>query len=152
MSKILVGSSLLQLDNCRDINKIEVMGHHYNIIKQFKLGAISTRDFYAAWGLFQLSNGFHDELDYPFADFDIFNYKEIWIKCLVTYFKSLNITKIAQQYVLPKYYYQYLYQYYMIKENQHYISAEAKAEVQKIHDLEVPGSYIYRIKELIDSL
>ena len=40
----------------------------------------------------------------------------------------------------------------MIKENTHWISEEAKAEVQKIHDLEVSSSYFYELRDLINSL
>jgi hypothetical protein len=54
--------------------------------------------------------------------------------------------------MLPKQFYQLLYQYYMIKENTHWISEEAKAEVQKIHDLEMPSSYFEELRALINSL
>jgi hypothetical protein len=40
----------------------------------------------------------------------------------------------------------------MIKENTHQISDEAKINVQKIHDLEMPSSYFYELRELINSL
>jgi hypothetical protein len=40
----------------------------------------------------------------------------------------------------------------MIKENTHQISDEAKINVQKIHDLEMPSSYFYELKDLINSL
>jgi hypothetical protein len=40
----------------------------------------------------------------------------------------------------------------MIKENTHWISEPAKELVQKIHDLEMPSSYFYELKDLINSL
>lgn len=152
MNKTLVGSSLLLLDNCRDVDWLTTVDHVKDILGRFKIGAVSRTDFYASWALFQFSAPFHPEDNYIFKDFNIFEYKEIWIRQLKGYINSIDLEKIALKQVLPKWYYQYVYQYYMIIENVHFISAEAKAEVQKIHDLEVPGSYIYRIKELIDSL
>ena len=40
----------------------------------------------------------------------------------------------------------------MIMENAHWISNEAKANVQKIHDLEMPSSYFYELRDLINNL
>mgnify|MGYP006988383097 CR=1 FL=1 len=54
--------------------------------------------------------------------------------------------------ILPKQFYHILYQYYMIIENTHWISDSAKVDVQKIHDLEMPSSYFYELRDLINSL
>jgi hypothetical protein len=40
----------------------------------------------------------------------------------------------------------------MISRNTHWISGLEKAVVQKIHDLEMPSSYFYELKELINTL
>ena len=145
---------MLNLSNCRDKDHLVTanMSRLPGYIKLFTAGHINPADSYRPTYLYQLSNKYHLESDYPFSDFDIFDYKDVWINCLKSYINNLNIIYISKLKTLPKHYYHFVYQYYMIKENQHYISEEAKAEVQKIHDLEVPGSYIYKIKELIDSL
>ena len=150
---ILVGSKLLKVDSIgSDTDELELTALHNQCLFAFCKHFISKDDFYASWGLFQLSNGFHAGPDYELSDFNIFDHKDTWISCLKGYINSIDHDEIASKTILPKWYYQYVYQYYMIKENQHYISEEAKAEVQKIHDLEVPGSYIYHIKDLINSL
>jgi hypothetical protein len=40
----------------------------------------------------------------------------------------------------------------MITEDVHFISEAAMVDVQKIHDLEMPASYFYELKEMINSL
>ena len=73
-----------------------------------------------------------------------------WLKAYINSEQANNLVLDVE--VLPKVFYHLLYQYYMIKENTHWISDEAKKEVQKIHDLEVPAEYFEHLKELINSL
>ena len=40
----------------------------------------------------------------------------------------------------------------MITEGVHFISEAAMVDVQKIHDLEMPSSYFYTIRDLINGL
>lgn len=111
-------------------------------------------DPYKALYLYQLSGGFFTEdPEYIFKDFNVLDYKEVWSLWLKTYVNSEDTETLAcHTSNLPKHFYQLLYQYYMIKENTHWISEEAKAEVQKIHDLEKPSSYFYELRDLINSL
>ena len=123
------------------------------IIKHFIDGNTQADDDYKATALFQLSNGFHSEEDYPFKEFNILNHKEAWANQLKSYM-SLPETEFfaLKEKLLPKRFYYIEYQYYMIKENVHFISDEAKINVQKIHDLEMPSSYFYELRDLINSL
>jgi hypothetical protein len=54
--------------------------------------------------------------------------------------------------ILPKWFYHLAYQYNMIIEDTHWISDEAKVDVQKIHDFEMPSSYFYELREKINNL
>jgi hypothetical protein len=40
----------------------------------------------------------------------------------------------------------------MVLENAHFISDEAKVDVQKIHDLEMPSNYFYELRDKINRL
>lgn len=165
--KCLYGSKMLCLDNCSDedwaiitdknckyIGGVMAINHAFysKIIRNFSKGRNADGDAYKALFLYQLSKGFHDDPNYPF-DFNVLEYKPILAKCLQTY---INLPRLEQEAMksekLTKKFYHLLYQYYMITENAHFISDEAKAKVQKIHDLEMPNSYFYELKELINSL
>lgn len=157
MSKYLVGSHLLKLDNCRDEDWVDLSGDDYKIrnkiITNFCVGKNTPGDAFKGRILYQLSNGFYIEnADYPFKNFNIFDYKEIWINCIKTCFNNYDVDKVISQEILPKHFYHFLYQYYMIKENTHYISDGAKTEVQKIHDLKESSSYFHKLRELINGL
>lgn len=165
--KCLYGSKMLKLDNCSDedwvflvdnsrkyVNGIATMNYpFYNrLVNSFTKGSNVDGDPYKALFLYQMSKGFHDDPDYPF-DFNVLEYKDTLAKCLKTY---VNLPRVEQSAIktdiLPKKFYHLLYQYYMITENVHFISDEAKAQVQKIHDLEMPSSYFYELRKLINSL
>lgn len=168
MSKFLLGSAMLGLKNNRDedwVEFVDKMGKEINIqgqrsipynqfsIKYFISGEHLKANEYNAIYLYQLSNGFMHGEDYPFESFNILDHKEIWVKWLQHYLNSDKIEQMAiKKDVLPKHFYHILYQYYMIKENMHWISEESKEEVQKIHDLDIPSTYFYTLKELINSL
>lgn len=170
MSKqILFGSKLLRLANCRDedwktyINlrpseitdqNIQSIPFNNNIINNFATGRNAVVDHFKACTLYQMSSNFHENiLDYPFVHFNIFNYKTTWITQLKNYINSDEaVSRAIQSDMLPKQFYHLLYQYYMIKEDTHWISDEAKAKVQKIHDLEMPSSYFEELRSLINSL
>lgn len=102
---------------------------------------------------YQLSCAFYNDPKYPFNDFNILRHKEVWIKHLKNY---MNLTEVeyyaTTTSVLPKLFYHILYQYHMIIENVHFISEDSKVKVQKIHDLEMPSSYFYELRDLINSL
>jgi hypothetical protein len=103
--------------------------------------------------IYQISVGFHDDENYPFKDFNILEHKEVWIKWLKAYMNDKDTEEWAlKNDILPKQFYHILYQYNMIKENVHFISDEAKVDVQKIHDLEMPKEYFYELRDKIDSL
>jgi hypothetical protein len=123
------------------------------LINFFTRGKNIKPDPFNALYLYQLSAPFIDDADYPFGDFIILEHKEVWVKWLKAYMNSEKTEKWAlERDVLPKQFYHILYQYYMLVENTHWISDEAKKIVQKIHDYEMPTSYFYELKELINSL
>lgn len=165
--KCLFGSKCLGLCNCSDedwaiitdkpikyIDGIAALNYPFysKIVQNFITSRNAEGDAYKALFLYQLSKGFHSDINYPF-DFNILEHKENWAKCLKSY---VNLPRLEQEAnskaILTKKFYHLLYQYYMITEDTHFISDEARAKVQKIHDLEMPASYFYELKEMINSL
>lgn len=168
MLKYLFGSKMLKLDNNRDEDWLtfttenakiaNTMGYrsipfHQTLIDFFVRGKNIKPDPFNAWYLYQLSTGFIDDAKYPFGDFNILEHIKVWKEWLKAYMNGKKVEDWATKTdILPKQFYHILYQYYMITENVHFISDEAKANVQKIHDLEVPSSYFYELRDLINSL
>ena len=165
--KCLYGSKLLKLNNCSDedwviftdlpvkqINGIATRKYSFysKIIDNFTRGRNAKGDAFKALFLYQASKGFHSDPNYVF-DFNILEYKSILANCLKSYINREALEKVTlKSEMLDKKFYHLLYQYYMITENVHFISEPAKAEVQKIHDLEMPSSYFYELRDLINSL
>lgn len=165
--KCLYGSKMLKLNNYSDedwailvdnsrryINGMPTMNYpFYNrLVGSFTKGRNADGDPYKALFLYQMSKGFHEDPNYPF-DFNVLEYKPILAKCLQTYINLPRVEQGAKKTPkLSKKFYHLLYQYYMLTEDTHFISAEAKAQVQKIHDLETPSSYFYELRELINGL
>jgi hypothetical protein len=165
--KCLYGSKILKLDNCADEDWITFVDNtsrrvfggttqsyqfYSKRVDNFIKGRNVDGDAFKALFLYQMSKGFHDDPEYPF-DFNILEHKDVWAKCLKTYVNLPRVEQSAiQKGVLPKKFYHLLYQLSMLTEDVHFISAEAKAEVQKIHDLEMPSSYFYELRELINDL
>lgn len=166
--KYLVGSKLLKLTNNRDEDWIvfttekssvaqktssHSISFYQTLINHFTGNRKTKADPFKALYLYQLSNGFITDENYPFKDFNVLEHKAAWKSWLKAYVDSKATEAWAvRTEMLPKQFYQLLYQYYMIKENTHWISEEAKAEVQKIHDLEMPSSYFEELRALINSL
>lgn len=168
--KYLFGSKMLKLDNPRDEDWIAFVDtprnepldkdeHQHRInfemrrIRSFIQGQNQPTDSYKALIFYQLSSGFQEDPDYIFGFFDILKYKKVWADHLKNYMSLESTEKFAHTYDnLHKKFYHILYQYYMITEDTHFISDEARAKVQKIHDLEMPASYFYELKEMINSL
>ena len=166
--KYLLGSKMLKLENNRDEDWViffpentkaarEKGGHSIaffkTILKHFINGKKIAANPYNALYLYQLSNGFILDESYPFKDFNILEHQAVWINWITAYMCAAEVEAEAiKATVLPKEFYHILYQYYMIKENTHWISDEAKAKVQKIHDLEMPSSYFEELRALINSL
>lgn len=167
--KVLFGSKMLKLDNNRDEDWVTFIEKHprgeerkqgyksieffKGFIKYFIEGNNRPDDFYKSCALYELSAGFHDEENYPFKDFNIFDYKQIWINQLKGYMNHPKTEELALgRDTLQKTFYHILYQYNMIVENTHFISEEAKVDVQKIHDFEMPSNYFYELRNKINSL
>lgn len=169
--KYLFGSKMLKLNNPRDEDwltfvdvprgtKLEDNGEHQHRlefekrrIKSFIEGRNMPTDSYKALIFYQLSGGFQDDANYVFNDFNILEHKEVWIAHLKNYINLPETEQFAFTFDnLHKKFYHILYQYYMITENVHFISDEAKVNVQKIHDLEMPSAYFYELRDLINSL
>lgn len=166
--KKILGSRLLNLNNCRDEDAVILTDKRgkdikekgqrsisckQTMIKHFTEGSNIKPDYYKAFSLYQLSAGFTDDTDYPFNYFNILEHKEVWKKWLKAYINSdKNEAWAIKTDILPKQFYHLLYQYNMIVEDTHWISDEAKVNVQKIHDLEMPSSYFYELRDLINLL
>ena len=167
-NKYLFGSKMLKMSNPRDEDYIEfVTGPGKNIqdrtqrsipfykkmINLFILGQTDENDMYNACFLYQNSAPFFNDENYPFNFFNILEHKRVWIEQLKAYMNSERAEKGATKTdILPKQLYHILYQYHMIKENTHWISDEARVDVQKIHDREMPSSYFYELRDKINSL
>lgn len=167
-NRYLFGSKMLGLDNCRDEDWLTFvedyssgerkagersLKYYKKIVERFTQGKNRSGDFFKSCLLYQTSCGFFDDETYPFNDFNILEHKAVWIKQLKGYMDlDATETDAKQCETLPKYFYHILYQYYMITENTHRISDGAKANVQKIHDLEMPSSYFYELRDLINGL
>lgn len=166
--KYLLGSQMLGLANCHDEDWVtfiddttaaaraehcQSIPFYKVLIRHFKTNDKIKPDYYQALFMYQLSEGFHNSEEYIFKDFNILEHVETWKLWLKAYVNSKAIEEqVKKDSRIIKWCYHLLYQYYMIKENTHWISEEAKAEVQKIHDLEVPSSYFYELQDLINSL
>ena len=156
MYKYLYGSKMLKLDNNRDEDWITFIDEDTNAAREKKCQSIPfyrlildyfirenniTNNLYHALYLYQLSNGFRADVDYPFSNFNVLDHTAVWAEWLKAYMNDEGTETFAlKTEILPKGFYHLLYQYYMIKENVHWISDEAKTQVQKIHDLEMPSS------------
>lgn len=167
-NRYLFGSKMLELDNCRDEDWLTFVDdyrgddrkagerslkYYKKIVERFTEGKNRDEDFFKSCYLYQTSCGFFDDEAYPFNDFNILEHKTVWIRQLKGYM-DLDATEIEalKGETLPKYFYHILYQYYMITENTHRISDGAKANVQKIHDLEMPREYFNDLKNMINIL
>ena len=166
--KFLFGSKMLGLSNNRDEDWLTFVDERANVAREmgcksipfyrtvlntFITGNNIKVDIYNASYLYQQSAPFFTDEKYPFKDFNIFEHKAVWVRWLKAYVNSKAIEKRATATdTLPKIYYHLLYQYYMLTEDVHFISDEAKAQVQKIHDLEMPSTYFYELRELINNL
>ena len=166
--KYVLGSALLHLNNSRDVDEITFIDKPSwevreqgcrsipfikKLIKSFIEGKNKPTDHFKSLSIYQQSAPFFEDKSYPFNDFNILDHKAVWIDQLKRYANDSSVEEkaIAGE-VLPKNFYHLLYQYYMIVENTHWISNEAKVNVQKIHDLEMPSSYFYELRDLINSL
>lgn len=166
--KYLFGSKMLRLNNCRDEDWVTFTDtpngtpsppnfHRITFekfrIKTFVEGRNSPSDSGKAWVLYQLSREFQNDADYPFNDFSILEHKPVWIEHLKNYMNLDSTEQNAiKRDILPKKFYHLLYQYNMIIEDTVWISDEARVNVQKIHDLEMPSSYFYELRDLINGL
>lgn len=168
MRNYLFGSKLLKLENAHDEDCVVFIDKKGKEIKEKGCRSIPTtrlvinhfiegkkidQNFHHATMMYQNSSLFMNDPEYPFNEFNIFEHVEIWKKWLKAYI-SCSDTEICatRTNILPKHFYHLLYQYYMITENTHWISDEAKVNVQKIHDLEMPSTYFYELRDLINSL
>lgn len=117
------------------------------------LGKNKADDKFRALYLYQLSAPFIEDENYPFNFFNILEHKKVWIEQLKGYINLPKVEEWGTRYeTLPKQFYHLLYQYYMITEGVHFISEAAMVDVQKIHDLEMPSSYFYTLRDLINGL
>ena len=166
--KYLLGSKMLRLDNCRDEDLVSFVDKRGAEIKsscersipfykkrleRFMMGKNKPEETYKAVHLYQLSAPFIEDENYPFNFFNILEHKKVWIEQLKGYINLPKTEEWGTRYeTLPKQFYHLLYQYYMITEGVHFISEAAMVDVQKIHDLEMPSSYFYTIRDLINGL
>ena len=159
---------MLRLDNCRDEDWLTFVDKRGADIKSssersipfytrtlecFMLGKNKADEIFKSLYLYQLSAPFIKDKNYPFHFFNILEHKKVWIEQLKSYM-NLKKTEMraTKDEMLPKQFYHILYQYHMITEDAHFISDTAMVDVQKIHDLEMPSSYFYEIKNMINGL
>ena len=168
LKKYLFGSKMLKLSNNRDEDWLTFadenaktareMGcksipFYQTLINFFVRGKNIKADLFNALYLYQLSAGFIEDADYPFRSFNILDHKDVWVQWLKAYMADeQNKAWATKTDILPKQFYHLLYQYHMIIEDAHWISNEAKTTVQKIHDLEMPSSYFYELRDMINAL
>lgn len=166
--KYVFGSKMLLINNPRDIDELVFVDKpswmvrekgcrsipfYKGLIDRFCRGKNMPSDAFKSLYIYQLSAPFIEDENYPFKDFNILEHKDVWVKQLKGYMNHPATEEMAMKGdILPKNFYHILYQYNMIVENAHWISDEARANVQKIHDLEMPSSYFYELRELINSL
>lgn len=166
--KYVLGSIMLQMSNPRDVDEItfvdkpswEARGQGKRsipfvkmVIDSFINGKNKPNDHFKSMYIYQQSASFFEDENYPFKDFNILEHKAVWIEQLKGYMNYPATEEMAtKEDILPKNFYHILYQYNMIVENAHWISDEARVNVQKIHDLEMPSSYFYELRELINNL
>lgn len=166
--KYLFGSKMLGLGNNRDedwlifVDENAKIANEYGyksipfyqaLINFFTRGKNIKADPFNALFLYQLSAEFIGDVDYPFSSFNILEHTTVWKEWLKVYVNAKKTETWATKIdILPKQFYHLLYQYHMIIENTHWISDEAKTIVQKIHDLEMPSSYFYELRDLINNL
>ena len=166
--KFVLGSKMLRMNNPRDIDEVTFVDKpswqvrergkisipfFRMIMDSFICGENEADDHYKASYIYQLSAPFIEDENYPFKDFNILEHKDVWVEQLRGYMNHPATEEMAMKGdVLPKTFYHILYQYNMIVENVHLISDEARVNVQKIHDLEMPSSYFYELRELINNL
>lgn len=166
--KCLFGSKMLKLNNCQDEdwlifidkkgcdirdNKYRSIPFYTTMLNHFILGRNAPDDRFKTLFLYQLSAPFINDENYPFNFFNILEHKKVWIEQLKNYINLEKVEKWAMgKDILPKWFYHLVYQYNMIIEDTHWISDEAKVDVQKIHDFEMPSSYFYELRDKINSL
>lgn len=166
--KYVLGSKMLRMNNPRDVDEItfvdepswKVREHGKRsipfvkmIIDSFTKGENNPTDFFKSLYIYQHSAPFIEDENYPFGDFNILEHKDVWVEQLRGHMNLTSTEEMAtKKDILPKNFYHILYQYNMIVENAHWISDEARVNVQKIHDLEMPSSYFYELRELINNL
>lgn len=166
--KCILGSKMLQIKNPRDVDEITFVDKPSwqvrergtrsipfmkIIIDSFVKGKNKPSDHFKSMYIYQQSAEFFDDENYPFGDFNILEHKDVWIEQLRGYMNLASTEEMAmKEDILPKNFYHILYQYNMIVENVHLISDEARVNVQRIHDLEMPSSYFYELRELINKL
>lgn len=167
-NKYVLGSKMLRMNNPRDTDEVTFVDKPSwqvrergkisipfvkMVIDSFTDGKNKPSDHYKSFYIYQLSAPFIEDENYPFKDFNILEHKDVWVKQLKGYMNHPATEEMAmKEDILPKNFYHILYQYNMIVENAHWISDEARENVQKIHDLEMPSSYFYELRELINSL
>ncbi len=150
----VTNDAMMKIKNSVDLSKI---GGNIvlieRIINRFIQGENEPNDRYKSLRLFQFSAPFTEDENYPFKYFNILEHKDVWIEQLKGYMNHADTEAAAiKGEVLPKIFYHILYQYNMIAENTHWISDGARVNVQKIHDLEMPSSYFYELRDLINGL
>lgn len=164
---ILIGSKCLKIPNARDVDTLTVnlistrsnpgeyiaKKHLDENISMFCKCTADTYNPFSACVLYMLSNGFHEsELNYPFRYFNLLNHPDAILHSIQTYLNNYNVVELEKNSYLPKQFYHIVYQYYMILENTHWISDEGREIVQKIHDFQMPASYFYELKDLVNNL
>lgn len=173
MNSYIVGSKMLGLENCHDVDRIyfgdaspNSMGEDHivianvalikSILLKFDDPNRFSEDFNRPICVhyFQLSKCFHPEDDYP-IDYDIRDHKDGWKQILknhITHEEAEKYYILSDSGICRKNLYNIAYQYYMLLDDVVWVTGEHLEIIQKIHDLQMPAEYFYKLREQILAL
>lgn len=173
ISGYTVGSQMLGLSGCNDLDLIyfgeaphrSVGSDHFIImdldqLKDVLLKFDEPNRFVRHFNrpicgyYYQYSKCFHPEADYP-INWDVRDHKEGWKQLLknhMTHKEAESYYILQDSGVCRKTLYNIAYQYYMLLDNVVWVTGEHLEIIQKIHDLQMPAEYFYKLREQILAL
>lgn len=174
MLSYVVGSSLLNLKNCHDVDRIyfadspvptlptqtgDYFCKNLDFIKLILAKSDHPEKFAKDFNrpvcghFFQYSRGFHPEPEYP-IEWDIMEHKQGWKQILKNHITHEEAEEyyILENGICRKTLYNIAYQYYMLLDDTIWVTGEHLDIVQKIHDRQMPAEYFYELREQILAL
>lgn len=174
MKKFLMGSKLLNLNNCNDTdylilleteeeikelkkdkNNTKEFDLHYFTIEDIKRIMKFSKDFYFNFMAYQLDFNIIKQ-NFP-IEFHILEYKnelKNYLKWIVKN-KKFNFNKnlvFGKNHVCSKLIYHIAYMTFILENNSIIITSKQKEIIQKIHDLKMSSDYLDELENKIDKL